>query len=200
LDRHSIDCVEKTLRFVVQDVYNKSGERITVGRVESGILKRYDEVIFEPSGIRGRIEKIKVFGGELEEAGEGDCIGVIFNGMLKRGDVCGLVNDHPPIPKGEFVGVVYLLDNKLRRGDQLELRCGTKKAKCEIKEIHEKIDSETGEILEKNSDEIIEHDEAKIVFDTELLVVERFTDIPKLGRFVLAKDDKNIGLGIVLDV
>ena len=39
--------------------------------------------------------------------------------------------------------------------------------------IKEKIDSETGEVAERNPDEINEHDAATIVFATEPVVIEK---------------------------
>ena len=98
------------------------------------------------------------------------------------------------------MGEAVLLGKNLKKGEAVELRCGTAKVRCEIKEIKEKIDSETGEVQEENAEEINEHDAATIVFATEPLVVEKFVEIPELGRFVLVKDGKNIGAGVVLDV
>ena len=198
LDAVRISEEEKPLRFVVQDVYKVEEEKIIVGRVESGMLRKGNEVIFEPSGVKGRIEKIKVFGGELEEASTGDCIGIGISGEVRRGDVGGIVENSPK-PTKEFYGEAVLLGTELKKGETLELRCGTAKVRCEIKEIKEKIDSETGEVMERNPEEINEHDAATIVFATEPLVVEKFAEIPELGRFVLVKDGKNIGAGVVLN-
>jgi len=112
LDGVRISERDKPLRFVVQDVYTVEGEKTNVGRIESGMLRRDDEVIFEPSSVKGEIEEIKVFGGELEEAKAGDSIGVIINegGGVKRGDVFGLVGN-PPKPTKEFFGEAVLLGN-----------------------------------------------------------------------------------------
>jgi translation elongation factor EF-1alpha len=96
------------------------------------------------------------------------------------------------------LGEAVLLDDKLRKGEILELRCGTRKVRCAVKEIREKINSETGEVMARYPDSIGEHEAATIVFTTEPLVVEKFADIPELGRFVLVRD-KNIGAGVVLE-
>jgi translation elongation factor TU len=198
LDGVTVEEKEKPLRFVVQDVYVVEGEKIVVGRVESGMLRKGDEVIFEPSGVKEKIEKIKVFEGELEEASTGDCIGILINGEVRRGDVGGAV-ENPPMSKEQFLGEAVLLGKNMKKGETVELRCGTAKVRCEIKEIKEKINSETGEVMESNPEGINEHDAATIVFATEPLVVEKFAEIPELGRFVLVKDSKNIGAGVVLD-
>jgi len=170
---------------------------VVVGRVESGTLRRGDEVIFQPSGVRGKIKNMKVFGGELEKAEQGDSIGIVLDKEVKRGDVCGLM-EAPPVPTGEFLGEAVLLEKNLRKGERLELRCGTRRVSCEIKEIRERINSETGEVVEKQPAEISENEAATIVFATEPLVVERFSEIPELGRFILVKD-RNIGAGVVLE-
>lgn len=179
-------------------IYKVEDEETIVGRVESGILRRADNVIFEPSGVKAKVEKIKVFEGELAEAKAGDSTGIIINGgVVKRGDVLGLV-EKPPKPTNAFLGEAVLLDKNLKKGEILEIRCGTAKVTGEIKEIRERIDSETGAVLESNPEEITEHDAATIVFATEPLVVEKFAEIPELGRFVLVKANKNIGAGVVL--
>jgi len=198
LDGVTLEGQEKTLRFVVQDVYEVDGAREVVGRVESGIVRKGDDVIFEPSGLKSKIERIDVFEGELRAAAAGDCIGLVIDGDVKRGDVCGAV-ENPPRVVEEFLGEAVLLDKKLKKGERIELRCGTAKVGCEIKEIMEKIDSETGAVMEKNPEEIKEHDAATIVFATEPLVVEKFVEIPELGRFVLVKKGKSIGAGVVLN-
>ena len=53
-------------------------------------------------------------------------------------------------------------------------------------------------MLEKHPAQISENDAATIVFATGPLVVEKFSEIPELGRFVLVKG-RNIGAGVVLE-
>lgn len=190
--------LEKTLRFVVQDNYSDDGGKITVGRVESGVLTQGDNVIFQPSGLKAKVDKIKVFEGELPRAETGDAVGIIVKVSPKRGDVLGTI-DNPPVAVREFLGEVVLLENKLSKGDVVELMCGTARTSARIKEIKEKINSETGEVMEKNPAFISENEAATIIFTTEPLVVENFADIPELGRFVLARDGRSIGAGIVLE-
>ena len=77
LDGVRISSEEKPLRFAVQDAYRVNSERILVGRVESGTLRKGDEMTFAPSGVTGKIDRIRVFEGELEEANAGDSIGMV---------------------------------------------------------------------------------------------------------------------------
>ena len=188
----------KPLRFVVQDIYQVDSEKVVAGRVESGSMTKGDEVVFHPTGVKGTIDRITVFGGDLERAETGDSIGIITGCEPVRGDVCGLVASQPVSVK-EFLGEAVLLGNRLEKGEKLELRCGTRKVKCQIREIREKINSETGEVMDKAPGFISQHEAATMLLATEPLVVELFSDIPELGRFILVRDNKNIGAGIVLE-
>jgi elongation factor 1-alpha len=194
--------LEKPLRFPVQDVYNVNGERIVVGRVESNVLRRGDELIFQPSGVRARVERIKIFGGERVEANTGDAIGLVLDTAhaVKRGEVGGRP-EYPPKATEGFLGELVLLSGNLIRGETVAVRCGTAKVNCKVQEILKKINSETGEIIEEFSDRVNLNEAAIVRFRAlEPLVVEKFSDIPELGRFVIARDGKNVGAGIVLEV
>ena len=197
LDKVEVSKELKPLRFIVQDTYAVDSDKVVVGRIESGTLNKGDSVVFQPSGVRGTIEKIRVFEGEIQEATQGDSIGIVVDRGVERGDVCGLV-EAPPVAVKEFLGEAVLLERNLKKGDRLELRCGTARVSCEIKEIRERINSETGEVVERYPTVISENDAAIILFATEPLVVENFSEIPELGRFILVKD-RNIGAGVVLE-
>ena len=192
------EIVEQPLRFVVQDTYDVDSERITVGRVESGLLRRGDELVFQPSGVTTTVESIRMFPAEIEEARSGQSIGIAVDGEVGRGDVGGN-HDSPPIPVDAFLGEVVLLEGTLRQNDQFEIKCGARRASCRVETIREQISSETGEVTATSPEEIGLNQAATIVFKTERMVVEGFSQIPELGRFVLAKNGKNVGAGIVLE-
>ena len=189
---------EKPLRFVVQDVYHLGSENVIVGRVESGTLRRGDELIFQPSAIKGRVERIRVYPQDVEEARMGDSIGIVIGSEVRRGDVGGCP-ENPPAALNRFLGEVVLLEGTLKKGDEFEIKCGTKKTKCRVKEIKERINSETGEVMGKNTGEIGANEAATIIFATEPLVLEKFSEIPELGRFVIARKNTNVGAGVVLE-
>ena len=189
---------EKPLRFVVQDVYHLDFEKVTVGRVESGTLVKGDELIFQPSGMKGKVEKIKVFPSEVMKAEAADSVGIVVRSDVGRGEVGGRL-ENPPSPVDTFLGEVVLLEGTLNKGDEFEMKCGTKRSKCLVQKIKERINSETGEVMSKNTQEISENEAATIIFTSEPVVVEKFSEIPELGRFVLVRKGKNIGAGVVLE-
>jgi len=192
------EIVAKPLRFVVQDTYSVDSVDVLVGRVESGTMTKGDELVFQPSGLRQTVEKIVVFPKEVGRANPGDSVGVVTGGRLNRGDVGGHPQ-MPPLPVRRFLGEVVLLEGTMHTGDEFELKCGTKKTRCLVENIRERISSETGEVIGQNPSQIRANEAATVIFSSEPMVVEKFYDIPELGRFVLVRDGKNVGAGIVLE-
>jgi elongation factor 1-alpha len=190
--------VAKPLRFVVQFNYTLGSEVVTVGRVEAGIIRTGDDVLFQPTGLRTRVERTISPSGDLGVASAGDSIGVVLTAQPNRGDV-GAHPDQAPPPLTRVLGEVVLLEGRLRQGDRLQLKCATKKANCTVRQIRERMSSETGEVLGKDPIEIGENDAATILFETEPFVAEKFSDIPELGRFVLARGGRNVAAGVVLE-
>jgi small GTP-binding protein len=188
---------EKPLRFVVQDIYQIDSGKIVVGRVEAGRLRTGDEIVFKPVNNKSRVKKIMIFPREVTEAVSGDSIGIVVDGEVKRGDVAG-PPEKPPVAVTSFWGELALLEGTLLKGDELEMKCGTKRAQCRVAEIKERISSETGEVIGKNIEQIEENEAAIVVFQSEPVVVEAFSEIPELGRFVIARGKKNIGAGVIL--
>lgn len=189
---------EKPLRFVVQDVYPLDSGKVVVGRVESGKLRKGDELVFQPSNVVGNVERLLVFPNEVVEAESGDCLGIEVNCEVKRGEVGGH-SQYPPEPREKFLGEVVLLEGRLKETDEFEIKCGTKRVRCVVERIKDRINSETGEVMAGETEGITENEAARVIFKTEPLVVEKFSEIPELGRFILARDGRNIGAGIVLE-
>jgi len=189
---------EKPLRFSVQDTYDVDSEKVIVGRVESGTLKEGEELLFQPSGIRTTLRKIKVFPGEIREAISGDSIGIMIGREAERGNIGGHVKD-PPVSVDKFLGEIVLLEGSLSRGEEIEIKCGTSKSRCRIDEIREIIDSETGEVTTRNAQVISENEAATIILETQPVVLEKFAEIPELGRFIIIRGRRNVGAGVVLE-
>ena len=63
------------LRLPVQDVYKFDDRRIVAGRIESGILRVGDVLLFSPSNISARVRSIEVLERADLRGGEGRAIG-----------------------------------------------------------------------------------------------------------------------------
>jgi len=76
------------------------------------------------------------------------------------------------------------------------LRCSTQEIKCKIEEVLEKIDVETLE--RKKAKELKETEVGRLRISLERpIIIEKFSKLKELGRFVILKEGKIIGGGII---
>lgn len=183
-------------RFVVQMPY----DGLTLGRVESGTVREWDELLFAPESLMlANVEEIVVHGGRLKEAVAGDAVGLrLTNGVIpSRGDV-GLPHDCEHVYSRFITVEAVTLNGTLRIGDTFTLRCGTRRVNAVVRCIDYRIDSETGEVKAVGPMSVGENEAMIARLEVDPIVVERFADVPELGRFTMARE-RNIGMGIVLE-
>jgi elongation factor 1-alpha len=199
--------VDKPLRIPIQDVYTITGVgTVPVGRVETGVLKNGDTLIFEPSGAKGEVKTIEMFHKQQPEAKPGDNIGFNVRGInkedAKRGDVAGHPNNPPTVAK-EFTAQIIVLQHPtvMTAGYTPVFHVGTASIACKIEEIIAKIDPKTGAVLKEHPDFIKTGDAAKIrVVPTKAMVVEKKSDFPQLAKFAIRDMGTTVAAGVVLDI
>jgi len=199
--------IDKPLRIPIQDVYTVTGVgTVPVGRVETGILKQGDTLIFEPSGAKGEVKSIEMFHKQQPEARPGDNIGFNIRGVgkgdIKRGDVAGRP-DNPPTVVKEFTAQIIVLQHPtvMTAGYTPVFHLGTASIACKIEEIIAKVDPKTGQVVKEKPDFIKTGDAARIkVVPTHAMVVEKQADIPQLARFAIRDMGMTVAAGVVLDV
>ncbi len=199
--------VDKPLRIPIQDVYAISGVgTVPVGRVETGVLKVGDRVVFMPPGKVGEVRSIETHHVRIEKAEPGDNIGFNVRGIekrdLRRGDVAGHT-DNPPTVADEFTARIFVIwhPTAITVGYTPVVHIHTASVACRITEIQAKLDPRTGKVVEEKP-QFIKMGEAAIVKFKPIkpLVVEKYSDFPPLGRFAMRDMGKTIGIGIVTDV
>src|SRR3972149_11179804 len=199
--------VDKPLRLPVQDVYTITGiGTVPVGRIETGILKNGETVVFEPAGVKGEVKSIEMHHEQINEARPGDNVGFSVRGVnktdIKRGDVCGPVNNPPKVAK-EFRAQIIILQhpNVVTKGYTPVFHCHTAQVACKIVDIEKKIDPKTGATLQEHPDFIKTGDAAIIKCQpNKPFVLETVKDFPPLGRFAIRDMGMTVAAGIVLEV
>jgi len=198
---------KKPLRLPVQDVYSITGVgTVPVGRVETGILKVNDTLIFEPSGVKGEVKSIEVHHQNIPEAKPGDNVGFNIRGIsrsdIRRGDVAGHPNNPPTVVK-EFTAQIVVLQHPtvITAGYTPVFHCHTASVACQITEIIAKVDPKTGAVVQEKPDFIKTGDAAKIkVVPTKPMVIEKQADFPELARFAIRDMGVTVAAGVCLDV
>lgn len=199
--------VTKPLRVPIQDVYSITGVgTVPVGRVETGIMKINDTLIFEPSGVKGEVKSIEIHHQQLPEAKPGDNVGFNVRGIskadVKRGDVAGHPNNPPTVAK-EFTAQIVVLQHPtvITKGYTPVFHCHTASVACTITEIIAKIDPRTGSVIQEKPDLLKTGDVAKVkVVPSKPMVIEKQADFPELARFAIRDMGMTVAAGVCLDV
>ena len=199
--------IDKPLRIPIQDVYSITGVgTVPVGRVETGVLKVNDTVVFEPSGVRGEVKSIEIHHQQIDKAEPGDNIGFNVRGVskadIKRGDVAGHP-DNPPTVAKEFIAQIVVLQHPsvIAPGYTPVFHVHTASVAGRIEEIIAKIDPKTGQVIQEKPEFIKTGDAAKIrVVPLKPLAIEKYSEFPELARFAIRDMGMTIAAGICLDV
>ncbi len=199
--------VKLPLRLPVQDVYSITGiGTVPVGRVETGIMKVGDTVIFEPAGVSGEVKTIEMHHESMPQAEPGDNIGFNVRGVgktdIKRGDVCGHATKPPTVAK-EFTAQIIILQHPsaITVGYTPVFHAHTTQVACRITELISKLDPKTGNILEKAPKFLKTGDAGVIrVEPTRPMIVEKVKEIPQMGRFAIRDMGTTIAAGMVVDI
>lgn len=199
--------IDKPLRIPIQDVYSISGVgTVPVGRVETGVLKEGDRVVFAPSGKIGEVRSIETHHVRIKEALPGDNIGFNVRGLsrtdIRRGDVAGHVNNPPTVVR-EFIGqiVVVYHPTAIAAGYTPVLHIHTATVPVKFVELIAKINPRTGEILEDHPSFLRTGDIALVRFQPlKPVVAELYSEFPQLGRFAIRDMGMTIAAGIVKEI
>ncbi|WP_457612788.1 translation elongation factor EF-1 subunit alpha [Methanocaldococcus sp.] len=195
------------LRIPIQDVYSITGVgTVPVGRVETGILKPGDKVVFEPAGVQGEVKSIEMHHEQIPQAEPGDNIGFNVRGVskkdIKRGDVCGHP-DNPPTVADEFTAQLVVLQHPtaITVGYTPVFHAHTAQVACTFMELLKKLDPRTGQVIEENPQFLKTGDAAIVkIKPTKPMVIENVREIPQLGRFAIRDMGMTIAAGMAIDV
>ncbi|MEK9715162.1 MAG: translation elongation factor EF-1 subunit alpha [Candidatus Heimdallarchaeota archaeon] len=198
----------KPLRLPIQDVYSIQGiGTVPSGRVETGVMKPGDKVVFAPSGKTTVVNTIQMHYEEIPMAEPGDNVGFAVKGIakneIKRGEVVGTV-EKPPKVAETFVATVIVIRHPtvIPVGYTPVIHAGTTQVACTFMEIKEKYTAgKAGTIKVANPTTLKNGDRATVVMrPVKPTVVENFQEIPQLGRFAIRDMGQTVAVGVVMSV
>ena len=199
--------VDLPLRIPIQDVYSITGVgTVPVGRVECGVMKQGDNVVFEPAGVSGEVKSIEMHHEQFPEAEPGDNIGFNVRGVgkndIRRGDVAGHTADAPTVAK-QFTAQVVVLQHPgvITVGYTPVFHCHTSQTACTFLDLTSKLDPATGQ-PEKEKPDFIRTGDAAIVEikPTKPMVMEEARKIPPMGRFAIRDMGQTVAAGLCLKI
>ena len=195
------------LRVPIQDVYSITGVgTVPVGRIETGLMKKGESVIFEPAGVIGEVKSIEMHHEMLDSAEPGDNVGFNVRGVgkndVRRGDVAGHPDNAPSVAK-EFTAQIVVLQHPgvITVGYTPVFHCHTAQVACTFLELVNKMNPATGQVDEENPDFLKTGNAAIVkVKPTKPMVIEKIKDIPHMGRFAIRDMGQTVAAGMCIDL
>ncbi|MCS7387069.1 MAG: translation elongation factor EF-1 subunit alpha [archaeon GB-1867-005] len=199
--------IDKPLRIPIQDVYTITGVgTVPVGRVETGVLKVGDRVVFMPPNKAGEVKSIEMHHQRIPKAIPGDNIGFNVRGVsrtdIRRGDVCGHTSN-PPTVADEFVGRIFVLyhPTAIAAGYTPVMHVHTATVAVRFAELLKKIDPRSGATIEEKPTYLKQGDAAIVrLKPIKPVCVEKYSDFPQLGRFAVRDMGRTIAAGVVMEI
>jgi len=201
--------VDKPLRVPVQDVYKIKGAGVVpVGRVETGVLNVNDKVIVMPDGFSGEVRSIEMHHEAIPKALPGDNIGFAIRGAtikdLHRGDVVSDSKNIVPVlnPGDGMICQLIIIwhPTAVAIGYTPVCHMHTAQIACKFDELQKKLDPRSGQVVEENPQFLKKNDAAICKLSPiKKLCVEKFKDIPELGRLAVRDMGRTVAVGVVLD-
>ena len=191
---------DQPLRFPIQDVYKFDQRRILAGRVESGVLRVGDTLLFSPSNKTATVRGIEAWHVPAPpmEAHPGESIGITLDEQIfvERGEIVSHV-DNPPQLSTVFRATVFWLGREpMRPGKTYRLKLATQDCQVTVQSIERIVDTDT--LAGGPADTVERNAVAEIVLRSRrILALDEYRDIARGGRFVLVDGYETAGGGII---
>ena len=189
--------VDMALRLPVQDVYKFDDRRIIAGRVETGLLRTGDLVLFSPSNKTAHVASLEAWHAEpAMEARAGQSVGLTLDEPLfvERGEVISHT-DSPPIESDVFRARLFWLGRTpLRAGASYKLKLATVEAGVTVQSIESVTEAAT--LSAASTDEVGQNAVAEAVLRADrMIALDEYATNPALGRCVLVEATQIVGGG-----
>lgn len=192
--------LDQPLRFPVQDVYKFDRRRILAGRIESGVLRVGDRLLFSPSGKTAKVRSIEAWNSApppLEaRAGQSTAITLDEQIFVERGEIASHERTPPPLTTVFRATLFWLAHEPLEVDKAYMLKLATREARVRVQSIERIIDTNTlagapGDRVERNA-------VAEVILRCrQVLALDEYRDIPRTGRCVLVDGYDTVAGGVI---
>ncbi|HHT9141260.1 MAG TPA: GTP-binding protein [Candidatus Tripitaka californicus] len=191
----------RELCFPVQDIYEFDGERIIAGWIESGRMSTGQRLLMLPDRTYHTVLEIKKYGRpNLQQAGQGECVGIILRdkdlSAVRRGAV---LTDSEDLHVSQKVKgrAFWIAEEPCLTGNRYSICCTTQSVKGTIVNIANRMHiSANNELAYSESvDRLTLGEVADIEFELDYPLVFQTGNLTGLANFVMKKDNVSIAGG-----
>lgn len=193
------DATQESPRFTVQWIIRPQTKELHdyrgyAGRIISGVYKKGDKVIVQPSGITSTIKKIETLDGELEEAFAPMSVTIHLedNIDISRGDMITPVSQQPLVTREIEADICWMDSKPLEVGSKYLFRHNSSGVKSIVKEVLYKTNVNTLEKVE-NDVTVNLNDISRIIIRTaNPIAVDEYDKNRVNGGFILVDEKSNL--------
>ena len=203
LDRLPAPNVESDgpLRFAVQDVYRFDERRIIAGRIESGMLRVGDHIVFSPNHKISSVASIERWNAPLlDTASAGESVGLILTEpiFVERGHI-GSHDTETPIEAKRFRARIFWMgDRPFSIGKRYNVKLLTQEIECQLVSVDRVIDATSLETLVGLRLSVMKNEVAEVTIQARSpLVMDNHDKVDTSGRFVVVDERDVAGGGII---
>ncbi len=188
------------LRVPLQDIYKFDDRRIFAARIESGVLRVGDELVFSPSNKTSRVKTIEAWSSPVEPvvARAGQTVGFTLEEQIfvERGEVASHAAD-APFESNVFKAHLFWLGREpLKVGKRYRMKLATARHDIVIEQVDRLVDTDT--LQSQQGESVARHGIADVVVRSRSMVaLDEYRALPKLGRFVLLDGYDVVGGGLI---
>ncbi|MDX1932427.1 MAG: adenylyl-sulfate kinase [Capsulimonadales bacterium] len=201
----SVDADDLPLRLPIQDVYRFDARRILVGRIETGVLRVGDSLVFQPGDRRSTVAQFERWHGpdrDFAVAGESVALTLTEQIFAERGQIATTARAGMP-PRtgmGFSASLFWMGPGDLSVGERVRLKLATQEVTARVARVERLLDASTLETQEVRS-HLARNDVAEVLIETERpIAFDLHDEVPTLGRFVLVHQRRVAGGGIITGV
>jgi elongation factor 1-alpha len=203
---------DKPMRMPVSGIYKIKGVGdVLAGRVEQGVVKPGEEVVFLPThtpsnACNGKVFTVEMHHKRADSAGPGDNVGLNIKGLVKdnmphAGDVMIYKKDDSLKHVEDFTAQIQVLDipGEIKCGYSPIgfVRCG--RAACRITKLNWKMGKETGGKKAEDPHALKSNEMAEVVFaPCQAFIVDSFKSCEGLSRIAFLDGNGVVMLGKVV--
>lgn len=204
--------VDAPMRMPVSGIYKIKGVGdVLTGRVEQGVVKPGEEVVFMPTHLpstpcQGKVFTVEMHHSRMEQAMPGDNVGLNIKGLVKEnmphtGDVMIYKKDTSLARVKSFTAQVQILDipGEIKPGYSPIAFVRTGRSACRLTKVNWKVGKETGGKKMEDPHSLKSNEMAECVFEPcQPLVVDSFKNCEGLSRIAMMEGNGVVMLGKVI--
>ncbi|CDT49846.1 sulfate adenylyltransferase subunit CysN [Vibrio coralliirubri] len=189
----------ENMRFPVQYVNRPNLDfRGFCGTLASGQISVGDEITALPSGKSSVVKSIFTYDGELKSAQPGQAITITLEDEIdvSRGDMLVHKGTEQKLTNKLDAHIVWMDENPLRCHKEYTFKFATKSCSGKVSAIKHKVDVNTLEHHEENSDTLTLNEIALASISlTDNVAVDKYSQLPQTGAFVVIDRYTNVTVG-----